>query len=364
MKTPIIHLALALALSLSCTARLAFAATLAKPLSSVIGELRVSKTPVLMPTWLPKESQNSQTTISEGPFRDGYEVSLGTCNADTSFFTSGGLGAPSRTKRTVPLDGGRLGYVNSGGNFYFIDWASGKYCYRVGVPNAGRAASEPTLLRIIKSMVPVSKQEMYGAPHKEERLLESYKRIEESAKTDARILVGQKYSQAIDLISQGNFARAEAVLEEVIKQWSDCSEIPPRPQVQFVYALVLKKLNRTQEAQKIEQQYAAALAETETALKAAIEAAKQKSDALSKDDFDYSRARNHLGNSRRALANLYVTCGRYEDAEALFKAAFHDQATAHGRQSADARVTADQYGQLLRMMGKNPSIAKQLTENR
>src|SRR5271168_2273462 len=52
----------------------AHAVSLPPPLRSVIGELRLSKTPVLLPTWLPPLGTCKYPAVGGGYWEDGYEV--------------------------------------------------------------------------------------------------------------------------------------------------------------------------------------------------------------------------------------------------------------------------------------------------
>src|SRR5215467_3138440 len=94
--------------------------SIALPLRQAIGELRVSRTPVLLPGWLPPLAKRIHADVGEGPFKDGYEVWLGSSphpsSAETLFYVHGGRGSPRRNRRTVPLSNGCVGYFH-GGNF-------------------------------------------------------------------------------------------------------------------------------------------------------------------------------------------------------------------------------------------------------
>ena len=71
---------------------------------------------------------------------------FGTSGIDTVFFTSGGKGVPARAKRQVSLGAGRVGYVHNERNDFYVEWAEGKYCYRIGIPNSGREKDEQELI--------------------------------------------------------------------------------------------------------------------------------------------------------------------------------------------------------------------------
>jgi hypothetical protein len=144
----------------------------AKQVRPALGELRVSRTPVRMPTWIPA-GHNGPLGIGDGPFKDGYEVWLGTSGADTTFFTSAGKEPVKRTKRTVKLSDGTIAYIYNGKKVC-LDWAVGPYCYRVGVAGYGTKEDVEELRKIAGSMKLVPAQLMNALPAGQDRLAADY----------------------------------------------------------------------------------------------------------------------------------------------------------------------------------------------
>jgi hypothetical protein len=152
----------------------------AKQIRPALGELRVSRTPVRMPTWIP-EGHTGPLGIAGGPFKDGYEVWLGTCGADTTFFTSAGRGPVIHTKHTLKLGDGTTAYVQNGKKVG-IDWAVGPYCYRVGIAGYGTKADLAELTKIANSMKLVPPQMMKALPTGQDRLVADYEMHKQMAK--------------------------------------------------------------------------------------------------------------------------------------------------------------------------------------
>lgn len=105
-------------------------------------QLKNSKTPVYLPSYLPTNSFKTYTNAQLGDFeyKDGYMVTVATepgvpCNAATVFYLSAGKGKllkmPGAGK--VRLNGGRIGYYFGGGNFNTLDWSVGNYCYHIAI---------------------------------------------------------------------------------------------------------------------------------------------------------------------------------------------------------------------------------------
>lgn len=339
------------------TSALAKIEDIPKQIRSALGELRVSQTPVMMPTWLPDDC-TGPLNVGEGPFKDGYEISLGTCSADTTFFTSAGKGMAIRTKRTVKLSDGTTAYVQNLKDFC-MDWSVGPYCYRVGGSGYGTKADVAQLVRIANSMKRVPPRIMNAQPSGEDRLADHYRVQKEIAEAGVRAKIGQLYDSAIETASHGNYTKAESQLSELIKKWSDCYEMPPLAQAQMAMVHVLKKMNRTSEASVLEQHTLKSAYDLEAELKKDVTEEKKKFDLSAKDSHERSLARVSLSKARRKLGDLYLAEGRYEEAENLYKTAFVDVASIAGRQCYESRSIVGQYENLLRLWGRNPEAAKQ-----
>lgn len=119
-------------------------------LRPAIAKLKDSKTPVMLPTWLPSTCKGPLATGS-GPFQDGYEIWLGTCSADTTFFTSGGKGKAKKTKQAVTLMNGKTAYLQNVKDFC-MDWTDNDHVYRVGCPGTGAKSDSEILIKIANSM--------------------------------------------------------------------------------------------------------------------------------------------------------------------------------------------------------------------
>ncbi|MCW5823067.1 MAG: hypothetical protein KIT34_09710 [Cyanobacteria bacterium TGS_CYA1] len=119
-------------------------------LRPAVEKLKDSKTPVMLPTWLPS-SCIGPVGVGGGPFQDGYEIWLGTCSADTTFFTSGGKGKATKTKHAVKLINGKTAYVQNLKDFC-IEWTDKSYVYRVGYPSRGAKSDSEILIKIANSM--------------------------------------------------------------------------------------------------------------------------------------------------------------------------------------------------------------------
>jgi hypothetical protein len=119
-----------------------------------IEQIKDSKTPVMLPTWLPSNCTGPLGT-GTGPFEDGYEIWLGTCSADTTFYTSGGKGKATRTKRSIKLKNGKIAYMQNLKNFC-MEWSDKDRVYRVGYPSRGTKSDTAILTKIANSMKLVS----------------------------------------------------------------------------------------------------------------------------------------------------------------------------------------------------------------
>lgn len=119
-------------------------------LRPAVEKLKDSKTPVMLPSWLPS-SCTGPVGAGGGPFQDGYEIWLGTCSADTTFFTSGGKGKATKTKQTVKLMNGKTAYIQNFKDFC-LEWTDKAYVYRVGYPSRGAKSDSEILMKIANSM--------------------------------------------------------------------------------------------------------------------------------------------------------------------------------------------------------------------
>ncbi len=126
---------------------------------SQLATLAKSKTPVVLPTWLPN-LKDGKYALSE-PHNEGkldYELWIATephgANYCTVFYITGGKRRPAHSKRTVVLGKGRTGYLMRANNWRVVEWAEGQYGYRLAITDG--LASEADLLRMAKSAVTVS----------------------------------------------------------------------------------------------------------------------------------------------------------------------------------------------------------------
>lgn len=330
------------------------------PLKPVLGTFRVSKTPVLLPTFILPQWRESPVIISTGPFKDGYEYALGTCNADTVLFGSGGIGTAQKSKRRVQLAPGREASFVQMRNDLCLEWQEGKYCYRLGVP--ANPKNEPHLIKVGKSLMLFPLSVLKDAPRGDDSLAKAVASDREIHESSKRMELGQKHRQALDAASRGNYKKAESLYSELLSNYQECEEIPPMHEIQLGLALVLSKSGRESEARKIKEQYASEIANDEKRRQKKIEEAQAQLDKTGKDAA-YSSARVFLGNIRGSLARLYVVEGKTDKAETLFKEAFQDIATAYGRGASDAVSISDDYALMLRLAGKSEEPAKQLLKS-
>ncbi|MBP7862654.1 hypothetical protein KA183_13300 [bacterium] len=119
-----------------------------------IEQIKDSKTPVMLPVWLPSNCKGPIGT-GTGPFQDGYEIWLGTCSADTTLFVSGGKGKATRTKRSFKLKNGKTAYIQNLKDFC-MEWSDKECVYRVGYPSRGSKSDIEILCKIADSMKLVS----------------------------------------------------------------------------------------------------------------------------------------------------------------------------------------------------------------
>ena len=290
---------------------------------AAIGEFAVSKTPVYLPTWLPQQCKGP-LDIGSGPFKDGYELWLGTASCNTTFFTSAGKGSIKKTRRSVKLSNGTTAYVQDLKDFC-MDYLKGGYCYRVGLPGYGQKKDLDNLVKIANSMIAISPQVMNSSPKGEERLAGAYKRIVEAQVSEYNRKLAQTYDAAFDSIASGNFVKAETQLNEVLKNWSDCVELPPVQQIHLARSLILKKLQHDDEAERIQKQYAGDSAKLE---------AQWKEKIVKQSDRSY-RSRLYC-----ELADFYIAEGRFSDAHENYKKALAEIVPIFGAQSYDARQIA------------------------
>lgn len=115
-----------------------------------IGQIKDSKTPVMLPVWLPSNCKGPIGT-GAGPFQDGYEIWLGTCSADTTLFVSGGKGKATKTKHSVKLKNGKTAYIQNLKDFC-MEWSDKDCVYRVGYPSRGSKSDIEILCKIANSM--------------------------------------------------------------------------------------------------------------------------------------------------------------------------------------------------------------------
>lgn len=129
----------------------------ASVLQPVVGKLKNSKVPVLVPSWLP--SAKVLTTAGKVYPRSSveagnYSISLSgrpgnAPGAATCFFMSGDTEPCEKTGKKVDLGNGHTGYIELG-NLMSVAWVDGKYCYRLGL-----AAEEKDLIKAAKSVIRV-----------------------------------------------------------------------------------------------------------------------------------------------------------------------------------------------------------------
>lgn len=115
-----------------------------------IEKIKDSKTPLMLPTWLPSTCAGPLDT-GKGPFQDGYELWLGTCSADTTFFTSAGKGKATKTKHAIKLMNGKTAYIQNLKDFC-LEWSDNGNVYRVGYPSKGAKSDSAILMKIANSM--------------------------------------------------------------------------------------------------------------------------------------------------------------------------------------------------------------------
>ncbi len=331
-----------------------------KPLKAILGTFRVSKTPVLLPSWSDPAWNKLPIGISSGPFKDGYEYSFGTSGVDTLFYGSGGIGTAQKGKRHVQLGAGRDAVMVQMRNDMCLEWQEGKYVYRLGVPS--NPMNEPDLIKAAKSLVLVPQSAMQDAPRGDDLLLKALESDKEMHESSNRSLIGQKLEQGIDAAAGGNYKKAELLYRELIAKWQKCEEMAPMHEIQLALAQTLTKLGRAGEAEQIKTKFANDIKQDEQARKKVVEDSSAKLATLEKGSADYERERAWLGNKRAELAKLYFVEGRFDEAEALLKTGFQDIATCYGRGAADARSIADEYALLLRSAGKSTEPAKKLLQ--
>lgn len=330
----------------------------AAPFKPTLGTFRVSKTPVLLPSWLPPLCNGRPLGIGEGPFDQGYEYWFGESSADTYLFGSGGIGRAKQGKKHVQLTGRRDARLVFYKNVRCLEWQQGKFVYRMGVPD--NAKNDPDLIKAANSVVAVPVTVLNTAPRGEDSLAEAYKRTKEMHDESARAEIGANYGSGLEAASRGDHKKAEKLYRELIAKWKQCDEMPPLAQVQMALAQTLLKLGRADEAAQIKKDFAAKAEADEQAVAKEIAEQKTKVDGLDRGSVDYSSARAWLGTRRQKLANLYIASGKYNDAEPLFKTAFNDVASTYGRGAADARSISDDYALLLRTVGRSEGPARQL----
>ena len=144
-------------------------------LKPALGELSVSKTPVLLPTWLPPMGSYKYTGLCSYP-GSGYQLWLGltpdACTADTKFYIYGGKGVAHPNNHKVDLGDGRIGYLKND----LIEWTKGKYRYGIGLglyyPDKKKTGD--ALIRCAKSTISIPVEELRKAPRGQNRLAEAY----------------------------------------------------------------------------------------------------------------------------------------------------------------------------------------------
>lgn len=170
----------AVALIIQCGAAAAYAADpyakareIPAQIRPALGELRVSKTPVMLPTWLPAKC-TGPLGVGKGPFISGYEIWLGTCSADTTLFLSAGKGRPNKKWRKVRLKNGKFAYIQDLKDFC-MEWSDNGYVYRIGYPSRGKKKDVEVMTRIANSMKKIAPTTMKVEPVGEDRLAKAYK---------------------------------------------------------------------------------------------------------------------------------------------------------------------------------------------
>lgn len=167
IERQLMSLCTVVALLPSVASGVAFGADAAAQLPAVmkpkVAVLAKSKTPVILPTWLPN-MKDVKYVLSE-PQNMGnpdYEMWMASqpsgASFCTGFYITGGRRRPAHSKRTIALGKGRTGYLMRANNWRVVEWAEGKYAYRLAIIDA--LASEADLLRMAKSVVTV-----YPAAH-------------------------------------------------------------------------------------------------------------------------------------------------------------------------------------------------------
>ncbi len=233
---------------------------------------------------------------------------------------------------------------------------------------------------------------------------------------DVRRRVAEKYVSAIEAETRGNYTQAETDLKFVIDNWANGRKIPTLAEVQatysemdlsksqvaktydreiaraatddysgvegflnrlysnarvremyptlveaqLAYAQLLEKMGKKTESETLKKKVAADADKLEAELKAEIDSQQKKTRNASKGSDEYRDAREDLSFARNKLGRLYFVESKFADAETLFKTAFNDAATIHGRQSDYAMPVARDYERLLRMTGKDVGPAKDM----
>ena len=333
-------------------------------LMTVVGELGVSKTPVLLPTWLPPSKVKLYADVSGGPYLGGYECRLGTAphsaNYETEFYMQAGKGKVVRHKRKVQLAPQTSGYINDSGNFASIEWLQDGYCYRLGLPNSGKKATIESLVRIARSVRPVPGSIITSSPKGQNRLKEAYREEEEIAESSRLSLLAKKYADAIGDASRKNYKQSEAKLTDVIKGWKKCYELPPLEFVQSFYGLVLQKTGRQAEVAKINTQVGPLLLRREADLKKELQAISSR--LLSPKRGSVNALKESQYKVCRQLADLYLAMGRFEDSELQYREAINACAASFGIHSSDAELLAQSYRNLLRLRGKSVDVVEELIQ--
>lgn len=180
------------------------------------------------------------------------------------------------------------------------------------------------------------------------------------AKEQSTDEIDKLYRSAAEKASHGDYTEVEILLNHMHRNFRVRKDFPSLAELHLARAQTLKKIHREKEAKNIEMQWNAEALREEDQLKSSIKIRKTELEKLSPKTYEYSSVRIHLANARNRLALLYVAEGKYANAESLMKDAFVDAGTARGRQSTEALAIEHNYELLLAMMGRASDEAKRM----
>lgn len=328
------------------------------PLKATLGAFRVSKAPVLLPTWVPTPCLSKTVEVGPGPFTQGYQYSFGQGSADTILFGGGGIGKAGRSRKHVKLSGGRDACLVFYKNVRCLEWQQGKFCYQVGVPDNPK--NDPDMIKVANSLISVPPSVLNTAPRGEDSIVKYFAHEREMNDQSARAEIGTRYKAGLDAASRGEHKKAEKLYRDLIAKWKQCDEMPPISQIQMALAQTLIKLGRADEAAQIKKSFAAQAEADEQRLVKKLEEQKAKLEGIARGTLDYNYARAWLGQCRQELANFYIAVGKYNEAESQLKTGFNDIASIYGRGASDCRLISDDYAVLLRTTGRSDEPAREL----